>query len=105
MSKRPASFGTARMDQTQPTSDAHLTIYPISLIEPCILAGCPERGSARSIRRLSTLIDSGTYVASSSVKAPTTSSNGKTLQAAVAHRKDLLDRQPGIPRKSRRELL
>lgn len=30
---------------TLPTPEAHFATYPISLIEPCILAGCPEGGA------------------------------------------------------------
>jgi DNA modification methylase len=30
---------------TQPTPEAHFATYPIALIEPCILAGCPEGGT------------------------------------------------------------
>jgi site-specific DNA-methyltransferase (adenine-specific) len=29
---------------TQPTPEAHFATYPIALIEPCILAGCPAGG-------------------------------------------------------------
>lgn len=30
---------------TQPTPEAHFATYPIALIEPCILAGCPPDGT------------------------------------------------------------
>jgi DNA modification methylase len=30
---------------TQPFSEAHFATYPPSLIEPCILAGCPKGGT------------------------------------------------------------
>lgn len=30
---------------TQPTPEAHFATYPIALIEPCILAGCPAGGA------------------------------------------------------------
>lgn len=30
---------------TQPFSEAHFAVYPPALIEPCILAGCPTRGT------------------------------------------------------------
>jgi DNA modification methylase len=30
---------------TQPFSEAHFATYPLALIEPCILAGCPEGGT------------------------------------------------------------
>lgn len=30
---------------TQPTPEAHFATYPIALIEPCILAGCPVGGT------------------------------------------------------------
>lgn len=30
---------------TQPTPEAHFATYPIALIEPCILAGCPAGGT------------------------------------------------------------
>ena len=40
---------------TQPYSEAHFAVYPPSLIEPCILAGCPEGGTV-----LDTFAGSGT---------------------------------------------
>jgi DNA modification methylase len=30
---------------TQPFSEAHFATFPPALIEPCILAGCPEGGT------------------------------------------------------------
>ncbi len=30
---------------TTPCSEAHFAVYPISLVEPCVLAGCPEGGT------------------------------------------------------------
>lgn len=30
---------------TEPFPDAHFAVFPPALIEPCILAGCPERGT------------------------------------------------------------
>jgi DNA modification methylase len=30
---------------TKPFKEAHFATFPIDLIEPCILAGCPENGT------------------------------------------------------------
>jgi hypothetical protein len=43
---------------TQPFKDAHFAVFPEKLIEPCILAGCPENGIV-----LDPFIGSGTVAA------------------------------------------
>ena len=42
---------------TQPYSGAHFATFPAKLIEPCILAGCPEGGTV-----LDPFVGSGTTV-------------------------------------------
>ena len=37
-------FGTVWNIPTKPFKEAHFATYPPDLIEPCILAGCPEGG-------------------------------------------------------------